>query len=152
LGVGTHPSKLFNAEGNKAGMKQRAGAVIFDRNKVFLMHRIKGGSEYWVLPGGSVEGDESLEQACCREIKEETGLEIEITRLAFRTENRGRIKSYFYANKIRGSLQIGEPEKSRATATNRYSLVWVSPRTCGDLDIRPNEIRVELVKLLADGT
>ena len=112
-----------------------------------MMHRIKKGSQYWVLPGGSVEGDESLEQACLREIKEETGLAIKLTGLAFQIENRGRNESYFFANKTGGNLQIGEPEKSRATASNQYSLEWVNPQTWGDLDIRPNQVKLALLKV-----
>ena len=32
----------------------------------------------WVLPGGHIEVGESLEECAIREIKEETGIEIEI--------------------------------------------------------------------------
>ncbi len=38
--------------------------------------------ELWGIPGGFVEGGESVEQACTREYFEETGLKVECVRLA----------------------------------------------------------------------
>lgn len=44
---------------------------------------------YYVLPGGMVECNESVEQAAMRELKEETGIEVELT-----SENQFRVYSH----------------------------------------------------------
>ena len=58
-----------------------AFAIIFnDEQKVLLCHR--RDYDLWNLPGGQVEVGESPWDAVLREAKEETGLEVEISRLA----------------------------------------------------------------------
>lgn len=43
--------------------------------QVALIERKKAPFKgYWALPGGFVEGDETIEQAACRELQEETGI------------------------------------------------------------------------------
>jgi 8-oxo-dGTP diphosphatase len=58
------------------------GAIIFRRNRILMAQRgkepLKG---WWSLPGGALELGESLTDAVCREVLEETGLEVEPVKL-----------------------------------------------------------------------
>ncbi len=53
--------------------------AVIDEGKVLLTKR--EDFEIWCLPGGGVEDGESLAEAAIREAKEETGLDVELTRL-----------------------------------------------------------------------
>jgi len=79
------PKKTTIHTGERIGREGRirlgCSAVIFDENrqKVLLTRRADNG--LWCLPGGAVDPGESVEEACTREVFEETGLRSRVTRL-----------------------------------------------------------------------
>lgn len=59
------------------------GAIIIDNGGIVMVRRGRGPAEgLWSLPGGRVEQGELVEDALRREVKEETGLDVEITGFA----------------------------------------------------------------------
>lgn len=64
-----------------ATIKIGCSAVIFDstREKVLLTQR--QDNRMWCLPSGGMEPGESASEACLREVREETGLHVRLTRL-----------------------------------------------------------------------
>lgn len=67
--------------GRTAPLRVGCAAIIFDElgEKVLLTRRADNGD--WCLPGGAMDAGESAEEACIREVWEETGLTVEVTRL-----------------------------------------------------------------------
>lgn len=76
-------AKLLRGEGIGKTGKLRVGcsAVVFDaaREKILLTRRTDNG--LWCIPGGAMDVGESAAQACEREMWEETGLRVRVTRL-----------------------------------------------------------------------
>lgn len=56
-----------------------SAVVVDDQGRVLLQRRADSGN--WALPGGTMDIGETLSQCVVREVKEETGLDIDITGL-----------------------------------------------------------------------
>jgi len=88
-------SVMSQRDASRGDVLASVAAVIHGENhKILLVW--EGDTPYhegWVLPGGYVKPEETLEQAVSREVREETGLEVTVTGLIgvyddFITENK----------------------------------------------------------------
>jgi 8-oxo-dGTP diphosphatase len=91
----------------KGGVKKNAIAVIVDKdNKFLLLKRSDEPKQWmpskWALVGGGVEKDESPEEACKREVKEETGLEIDKFIKTFSIQRNPNSIEYIFACRFTG--------------------------------------------------
>ncbi|PKM99865.1 MAG: hypothetical protein CVU78_03945, partial [Elusimicrobia bacterium HGW-Elusimicrobia-2] len=73
-------------------------AVVNTRGEVLVSRRaFEPAAGQWSLPGGFVESGEHPEEACIRELMEETGIKGEIVRL---------VGVYSFSSRIHGSLLV----------------------------------------------
>ena len=85
--------------GREGELKVGCSATIFDESgeKVLLTCRTDNGR--WCLPGGGMESGESAAEACEREVWEETGLRVRVTRLIGVYSNPDQLIVYNDGNK-----------------------------------------------------
>jgi 8-oxo-dGTP diphosphatase len=84
-----------------------AQGVVVHEGKVLLVHqKVKRGDIVWNFPGGGVEDGETFEQACLREVLEETGYTVKIIRSLFQSKE----KQTFLCERISGTLSIEDDE------------------------------------------
>ncbi|MCL2372569.1 MAG: NUDIX hydrolase [Defluviitaleaceae bacterium] len=63
------------------------GGLVIHRNKVLLLFKNRNGRyKGWVLPKGSLEPGETLEEAALREVKEEGGVEAQLQKYLGKTQ------------------------------------------------------------------
>jgi ADP-ribose pyrophosphatase YjhB (NUDIX family) len=92
------------------------GAIIVEGNRILLVKRASDPNKgLWSIPGGLVRIGEGLKEAVRREVREETGLEIEVGDLAFVSEEIFRADGVryhyilidFFAKVVGGKLKAG---------------------------------------------
>ena len=99
------------------------GAIVFDaEGRVLLIERGKPpAAGLWSVPGGRLEGAETLAQGVAREVREETGLVVEVGPLACVVERMGDDYHFvildYLARAIGGAL---------AAASDARAARWVS--------------------------
>ncbi|MDO8461234.1 MAG: NUDIX domain-containing protein [Deltaproteobacteria bacterium] len=95
---------MFNLISHKMYAKKKAdaktrvrvgvGVVVRDNKNRILMEK-RSDCSLWGLPGGKIEPGESVTQAALREVKEETGLDVEITKfIGIYSEPENRIVTF----------------------------------------------------------
>ncbi len=93
----------------------RVSVIVVNQEKEILLvkHR-KGPRQYWVLPGGRLEYGETFHECAVREMREETGLDVEVDEFVFLSEaiapdrSRHIVNIYLTAHVVGGVLKVGD--------------------------------------------
>ena len=117
---------VISPKGNEEPMRKAnppqpvpaVAAIIVQGGKLLLVKRaVEPSKGKWSVPGGGVEWGEPLVEAVKREVREETGLEIEVEKVAgvydLITEGEGGVAYHYviidyFAHPIGGTLAPGD--------------------------------------------
>ena len=120
----------------------RATALIVQDRKLFLAKR---GDTYRTI-GGAVEVNETTEKALVREVREELGVEVAVSQLAFVVENWFTVGETNFHNIEFHYLAhpLGDLPEVMVEGGKTRSCEWVSIENLENLDIRPDFLKREL--------
>ncbi|WP_433530612.1 NUDIX hydrolase [Micromonospora sp. CA-263727] len=114
-------------------------AVRNQRGELLMIHRTD--NNLWALPGGGHDVGESISDTVVREVREETGIEVEVAGLVGLYTNPRHVMAYddgevrqqfsicFMARPVGGEL---------ATSTESREVRWVDPSHLDELNIHPS--------------
>jgi ADP-ribose pyrophosphatase YjhB (NUDIX family) len=129
------------------------GAVVFNSDgQVLLIKRNQApASGFWSIPGGKQEAGESLAQACCREVAEETGLAVQLAGIIAVVERRTEGFHYVIIDYL--ARPLAENNLVLITATDVDESLWVDVDNIEDYALVPGlaEIIRRASKLGFDG-
>jgi 8-oxo-dGTP pyrophosphatase MutT (NUDIX family) len=115
-------------ETDKFEIRRAARAVVFDHDKNIGILYV-GKYNYHKLPGGGLEGDESIAEALKRECLEEIGCNTETfgelgETIEYRDKWSLKQHSYCYLANVVGDK--GKPEFTQKEIDNGFEIKWVS--------------------------
>lgn len=129
------------------------GALVLRDNQILLVHhRQPGLHDFWVAPGGGVEGNEELARAAERETLEESGIHVVATRLAYIDEgwsaSQRILKFWFLADYVSGEVDVtGNPADGESIVEAR----WFALDALPEGHVFPEPLRGRFARDLAAG-
>jgi ADP-ribose pyrophosphatase YjhB (NUDIX family) len=134
------PIRILLARGTQTKFTASATAIIFnEQGEVLLLDHVFRPTSGWALPGGFFAPREQAADALCREIREETGLELEDVRICHARTDETHIEIFFSAR------TGGTPEvKSKEI----IALRWFKPE---DLPENMLQLQRSLIQKVLDG-
>ena len=149
-----YPDCCFSFNDN--WFRYRTGAIIIEDNS-FLVVKSET-SHYYYSIGGGVHMNEKAEECVVREVKEETGVDYEIDRLAVICENFFREKALGYdklnCHVIEFYFLMKSRGKKDATCNTRgwdnakESICWIPLEELADTNIKPDFLRYRMNEIL----
>lgn len=139
--------------------RTRVAGIIPMENGYALMHRenVKNHpiGNYYTIPGGGLEEDETIEEGTIREIKEEFGIDVKIVKQLYYLENDTMDEYFFLCEYISGEIGTGDgPEfsgdqkyKDRGTYTPKI----VAKEEIKNIMLLPPVIKEKMVKDIEEG-
>lgn len=122
--------------------------IIIENDYVYLMfrRRIKENremKEYYVIPGGGINENETLEENVKREVKEEFSVDVKINGYIGKNESEETIANFFSCSIISGTPKLGGEELDRFTESNYYEVRKVKIEDLDKIDVMGKDMIIK---------
>jgi len=114
-------------------------AVEDEQGRVLLIHKVD--NDLWALPGGGHDIGESIRDTVVREVKEETGYDVEVTGIVGTYTNPRHVMAYD-DGEVRQQFSIAFSARlvggEARTSSESKQVRWVAPEGIADLPMHPS--------------
>ena len=126
-------------------IRNSAKALVIKDGKIAAIRIRDAEDEWYIMPGGGQEADETLAEAVCREVSEELGISVECKELLFvvegvRGENFHRVDLIFACEII-----AENPDAVRHSDTNQVGIEWLDISTLNLQPLYPSKLRRQIM-------
>lgn len=119
-----------------------AALIIQQRELLLVNHKKNGQYDFWVPPGGKLQGHESIFDCAQREAMEETGLSVALDRIVYIVEYAEPgyhfCKFFIRCKTFDGHLTLANRESEEAFLVNAR---FFSKMDMDGLDVRPTVLK-----------
>ncbi len=117
--------------------RDRAQAIVIREGKVLMVKHRLSGREFYCLPGGGVEENETYEEAALRELLEESLVHGKIVRrlsTQFKPDNKGEVHTFLVEIDDSEVPGIGVDPELSAQEQSIIGVQWLAIDEIGEVD------------------
>lgn len=148
---------MITFEKNNHKFNFRVAGILIHNGRL-LLHTTRT-DDFWNLPGGRVEFNESTEQALIRELQEELGVTIQIERLVYVNEDFFEYNDkkyheigFYYLMSLEENHEIllKNEEFFGLEDNGRLIFNWFSVEELLNLEVYPENLKTDIQEILTD--
>ena len=128
-------------------IRNAAKALVIKDGKMLAIKISDQKEEWYIMPGGEQNTEELLPEAACREVAEETGIQIDVKDLVFvvegvHGESFHRVDLVFLCE-YKGEIANPVLQKD----TNQVGYDWLDIKTLNQAPLYPSKLRRQIMNL-----
>lgn len=126
-------------------IRNSAKALVIKDGKIAAIRIRDAEDEWYIMPGGGQESDETLAEAVCREVSEELGISVECKELLFVVE--GVLGESFHRVDLVFACEIiaENPNAVLHSDTNQVGIEWLDISTLNLQPLYPSKLRRQIM-------
>ena len=126
-------------------IRNSAKALVIRDGRMAAIKIRDAGEEWYIMPGGGMESEETLPEAVCREVMEELGLTVECGELLFVVEG-VHGERFHRVDLVFECRIISEAPEARLHAdTNQVGVDWLDIASLNTQPLYPSRLRRQIM-------